>query len=193
MKTTDDQYFITHQKLIISNTVTESDIYDNYSYTSYVNWEIEKAPETTSKTLECVINKPETGLKMIDFNIITNNDEIHDMNDHKIIYPSDNQTIDMYSKRNHQNVQQKRNTHNNLYTFTNYKLQLSSDLEDLNGTDDWKSTNSHKSEVGIAYDNKVGNNALHPKIFYTWYIKQNGNNNGHLIYYLSTDKTVVTI
>ena len=103
------------------------------------------------------------------------------------------QTIDMYSKRNHQNVQQKRNTHNNLYTFTNYKLQLSSDLEDLNGTDDWKSTNSHKSEVGIAYDNKVGNNALHPKIFYTWYIKQNGNNNGHLIYYLSTDKTVVTI
>ena len=40
VKTTNDQYYITHQKSILSNTVTESDIYINYSYTSYVNGEI---------------------------------------------------------------------------------------------------------------------------------------------------------
>ena len=37
VKTTNDRYYNTHQKSIISNTVTESDIYDNYSYTSCVN------------------------------------------------------------------------------------------------------------------------------------------------------------
>ena len=42
VKITNNQYYITHQKSILSNTVTESDIYDNYSYTSCVNWEIEK-------------------------------------------------------------------------------------------------------------------------------------------------------
>ena len=37
VKTTNDQYYITHQESILSNTITESDIYNNYSYTSYVN------------------------------------------------------------------------------------------------------------------------------------------------------------
>ena len=46
VKTTNYQYYNTHQKSILSNTVTERDIYDNYSYTSCVNWEIEKTPET---------------------------------------------------------------------------------------------------------------------------------------------------
>ena len=31
VKTTNDQYYIIHQKSILSNTVTESDIYNNYS------------------------------------------------------------------------------------------------------------------------------------------------------------------
>ena len=72
--TTNNQYYITHQKSILSNTVTENDIYDNYSYTSSVNWEIEKTPETPSKKLESNIDKPETGPKKIDFDVITNND-----------------------------------------------------------------------------------------------------------------------
>ena len=55
---TDNQYYITHQQSILSNTVTESDIYDNYSYTSYMNWEIEKTPDTSSKKLEFNIDKP---------------------------------------------------------------------------------------------------------------------------------------
>ena len=63
VKTTTNQYYITHQKLILSNTVTESDIYGSYSYISCVNWKIEKTPETPSKRLEFNINKPETGLK----------------------------------------------------------------------------------------------------------------------------------
>ena len=37
VKTTNNQYYITHQKLILSYTVTKSDIYNNYSYTSSVN------------------------------------------------------------------------------------------------------------------------------------------------------------
>ena len=105
MKTTNDQYYITHQKSIISNTVTESDIYNNYSYTSCVNWEIEKTSETPSKKLEFNIDKPETGLKKIDFNIITNNDEINVMNNNKMDFYSNTLTNDMYSNTNHKNIQ----------------------------------------------------------------------------------------
>ena len=36
------------------------------------------------------------------------------------------------------------------YTIANHELQLSSDLEDSNGTDDWKSTNSHKGELWLS-------------------------------------------
>ena len=81
MKTFNDRYYNIHQKLILSNTVTESDIYKNYSYISCVNWEIEKTSETPSKKLEFYIDNPETSLKKTDFNIITNSDEINDMND----------------------------------------------------------------------------------------------------------------
>ena len=76
MKTINDQYYNTHQKSILLNTVTESDMYDNYSYTSCLNWEIEKTSETTLKKLEFYINNPEIGQKKIDFNIITNNNEL---------------------------------------------------------------------------------------------------------------------
>ena len=41
VKTESVQYYNTHQESILSNIVTKSDIYVNYSYTSYVNWEIE--------------------------------------------------------------------------------------------------------------------------------------------------------
>ena len=71
-----------------------------------MNREIKKTPETPSKKLEFNIGKPETGLKKIDFNMINNNDEIDDMNDNKMAYPSDNLTNDVYSNTNHQNVQQ---------------------------------------------------------------------------------------
>ena len=37
-KTADDQCQNTHQESILSNTVTESDMYKNYSYTSCINW-----------------------------------------------------------------------------------------------------------------------------------------------------------
>ena len=62
----------------------------------------------------------------------------------------------MYNNTNHQNVQQEHTTHNNLYTLDNYKLQLCSDLEDPNRTNDWNSTNSHKIELVIAYNNNAG-------------------------------------
>ena len=92
---------------------------------------------------------------------------------------------------NYQNVQQEHTTHNSLYTLDNYELQLNSDPEDPNGTDNWKSTNSHNSELGIAYNNKAGNNTLHTKMFYALYIKPNGDNNG--VYNLSLDQIVVTM
>ena len=75
MKTADVQYYNIHQELILSNIVTESDIYNNYSYTSCVNWEIEKTPETHPKKLEFNIDKPDTGLKKIDFNLIVIDDD----------------------------------------------------------------------------------------------------------------------
>ena len=104
VKATNNQYYDTHQKSIISNTVTESDIYNNYSYTSCVNWEIEKTSETPSNKLEFNIDKPETSLKMIYFNIITNNNAIDDMNDNKMDCHCDNPTKNVYSNINHKNV-----------------------------------------------------------------------------------------
>ena len=49
VKTANDQCYNTHQEPIPSNIVTESDIYDNYSYISRINWGIEKTPEIHSK------------------------------------------------------------------------------------------------------------------------------------------------
>ena len=89
---------------MVSNNVTESDIYGNYSYTSYVNWEIEKISETPSKKIEFNINNPETSLKKMYFNIITNNDDIDDMNDDKMDCHSENPTNDVYSNINHKSV-----------------------------------------------------------------------------------------
>ena len=90
------QYYNTYQELIISNKVTESDIYNNESYTSCVKWEIEKTPETHPKKIEFNIAKPETDLKKIDFNININANEIDDMNK-KMVHPSDDLTNDDYS------------------------------------------------------------------------------------------------
>ena len=49
VKITNGQCQNMQQESILSNTVTENDIYNNCSYTSYINWEIEKTPETHSK------------------------------------------------------------------------------------------------------------------------------------------------
>ena len=103
VKTFNDRYYNTHQKSILSNTVTESDIYDNYSYTSCVNWEIEKTSETPSKK-EFYIDNPETGLKKTDFNIITNNNEINDMDDNTRKHSNNDLLDDMYSDTAHGNT-----------------------------------------------------------------------------------------
>ena len=152
------------------NIVTESDIYNNYSYTSCVNWEIEKTPGIHLKKLEFNIHKPGTSLKKIDFNIIVNKDEIDDMNDNKIVYPSDDLADDVHNKIDYHNVQQEQTIHNSLYTIADNELQLSSNLEDPNEADDWKSTNSHKGKLVIAYNTKAENNTLHQKVFYALYI-----------------------
>ena len=135
-----------------------------------MNWEIEKTPETPSKKLEFNIGKPEIGLKKIDFNIITNNDEIIDMDNNNLVCHNDNLANDVDYNTNHHNIQQEQATHNSLYTLTSYKLQLNYNLEDPNGTNDWKSTNSHKIELIITYNNRARNNTLHLKVFYALYI-----------------------
>ena len=85
-------------------------------------------------------------------------------------------------------VNQKQTNHYSLNTLADNKLQLSSDLEDL----DWNSTDSHEGELVITYDNKVGNKTLYPRAFYAFYVKPNENGNGYLIYRLSTDQIVIT-
>ena len=97
VKTADVQYYNTDQELILLNIVIESDIYNNHSYTSCVNWEIEKTPETHSKKLEFIIDKLETGLNMINFNITINDDEIDIMNNNKVVHSSDDIADDDYS------------------------------------------------------------------------------------------------
>ena len=188
VKTFNDRYYNTHQTSILSNTVTESDIYDNYSYTSCVNWEIEKTSETPSKKLEFYIDNPETGLKKIDFNIITNNNGINDINDDNRNHSNNDLTDDVYNNIDHNNVNWKQTTHNSLYILANDNLKINSDLEDL----DWNSIDSHKSELIITYDNKVGNKTLHPRASYALYIIPNEQGTGYLIYSLSTNQKVVT-
>ena len=114
------------------------------------------------------------------------------MNDEKMDYHSDNSTNDVYINIKHKNIQQERTTRNSLYHPANSELQLNYGLKDLYGTDDWKSTNSHKGELVIAYNNIVGNKTLRPRVFYTLYIRSSDNDNGHLIYRLSTDQILVT-
>ena len=133
--------------------------------------------ETSSKKLEFYIDNPETGLKKTYFNIITNYDEIDDMNDNKINCYNDNPTNVVYSWT----------TNDSLYRLADYELQLNYDLEKLYRTDDWKSTNSHKGKLVIAYYTTVGYKTLHPRVFYALYIGPNDVDNRHLIHRLSTD------
>ena len=95
---------------------------------------------------------------------------------------------DMYSNIAHNNIDQKQTTNHNLYTLADNELQLSSDLKDL----DQDSTNNHKGDLIIAYDNKVRNKTLCSRIFYALYVKSNQEGNGYLIYRLDKDLIVVT-
>ena len=117
VKITNVQYYNINQESIISNIITEIDIYNNYSYTSCDYWEIEKLLESHPKKLEFNVNKPEIDLKKIDFNIIVNNDEIDDMNNDKIVYSSDDLANHLYSNINYHNVQQEQTNNDSLYTL----------------------------------------------------------------------------
>ena len=70
---------------------------NNYNYTSCVNWEVEKTPETYVKKLEFNINKSETGLKKIDLSTNVIDGKIDDMNNKIVVYPSDDLTNNNYS------------------------------------------------------------------------------------------------
>ena len=118
-----DQCYSSHQESILLNTVTESYIYVNYSYSPCVNWEIEKTPETHLKKLEFNIDKPETGLKKIYFNIILNNNETNDINNNKMVHQSDDLTDDVYNNIDYHNVQQEQTIQYSIYTLDNNKLQ----------------------------------------------------------------------
>ena len=78
------------------------------------------------------------------------------MDDDKMFYPCDDLADNIYS-----NIED----HNSLYTLAGKELQLSSNLEDPNIDNDWKSTNSHKSQPVIAHNTKAGNNTLRQGIF----------------------------
>ena len=117
VKTDGIQYYNTHQESILLDLVTESDIYDNYSYTICVDLEIENTPEAHPNKLEFNIEKPEIGLKKIDFNINVNNDEIDDMNDKETVHPSDDLTDDNYSNIEDNEIQHKWNNQNNKFKF----------------------------------------------------------------------------
>ena len=104
-------------------------------------------------------------------------------------YHSNNDLLnDMYSHIDHNNVDRKQINHNSHYTLADNKLQLSSDLEDL----DWNNTDSYEGELINAYNNEVGNKTLRLRIFYALYVKPNEESNKHLIYRLSMDQIVVT-
>ena len=63
--------------------------------------------------------------------MITNKDEIHDLNADIRNHYNNDLTDNMYNSINHNNVDQKQTTHTSLYTLADHKLQLSSELEDF--------------------------------------------------------------
>ena len=132
------QYYNTYQESILLDLVTESDIYDNYSYASCVNWEIEKTPEAHPKKLEFNIDKPATGLKKIDFNINVNDDEIDDMNDKETVHLNDGLTDDNNNNNieDHGAQHEQIDQHNSFYTLVENELQPSPQLEGQNETND---------------------------------------------------------
>ena len=103
--------------------VTGSDIYNDYSFVSCVNWEIEKTPEIHPKKLEFIIEKPETGLKKIYFNTNVNDNEINDMNDKEVVHSSNDLTDDDYNNiEDHETQHKQTNQKNRYYNCVGNKL-----------------------------------------------------------------------
>ena len=152
-----------------------------------VNWEIEKTPKTYSKKLEFNIDKPETGLKKIDFNININDDVIDNMNNKEVVHPSDDLKDDEYNNiEDHETQHKWTNQNNRYYTLVDNKLQSSSHLEDLNGTNDGKTTNNYEGDLVMAYDTNAENSIFYPRAFCALYIEPNNNSICYLIFKLST-------
>ena len=76
---------------------------------------IETISEFHPKKLELNINKSETGLKKLDFNINVNEDKIDDMNDKKVVHPSDDLTDYDYNNIENYKTQHERTNQNNSY------------------------------------------------------------------------------
>ena len=122
------QYFKINHESIILDLFTESNIYDNDSYASYVDWKIEKTPEANSKKLEFNIDKTETNLKKIDLNINVNDNEINNMINQEAVHPSGDITNDNNNNIEDHETQQERIKQNNGFLFllkTNYNRALS--------------------------------------------------------------------
>ena len=118
-------------KLILSYVVTESDIYNNYRYASFVDWEIEKTTEANPMKIKFNIDKPKTDMKKIDFNININvngnGNEINHMNNKEAIHPSGELTDDDFSNIVDHKTQHERINQNNIFILllkTNYNRAL---------------------------------------------------------------------
>ena len=115
------------------------------------------------------------------------------MNNDKILYPSDDLTDNVHNTIDYHNVWQEQTNYNSRYTLANNQLQLNSNLEDTNETNDWKNTKSHEGELVIAYNINAENNKLRSRILYILSIGPNNDCNRHLIYKLSTDQILVAM
>ena len=113
----DIQWYKIHQESIILDLFSESDICDNYSYASCVDWEIEKTPGANPKKLEFNIDKSETNLIKIDFNINVNDNEINDMHNKASVHPSYDLTNDVSSNIEDHKDQHKQTNGNNIFTL----------------------------------------------------------------------------
>ena len=72
-------------------------------------------------------------------------------------------------------------------------MQSSSDLENLNKTDDGKTNNNYKGDLVMAYNTNAENSILYSRTFYTLYIGPNNNDTSHLIFRLSTKQILTTM
>ena len=79
------------------------------------------------------------------------------------------------------------------YVCIQVSVLSSSHLEDLNETNDGKTTNTHEGDLVMAYNTIADNSIFYPRTFYALYIGSNNDDIGHLICKLSMKQILTTM
>ena len=115
------------------------------------------------------------------------------MNNKEVVHPSGGLANDNNDNTECHGVQHKQiYQHNSFYTLVENKPQPNTQLEDQNGTNDWKTTNKLEGELVMAYDNNARSKTLYQRPFFALCIGPNDSGTDHSIFKLSTKQILIT-